>query len=220
MSDSDAFTNAIKKVPAKIDLKTEPVALKQEHMDILDTIKALYDNVSKRYSVYYSLLISKKMWLIYLFITTLLSVGTTFLVINTSSKESAHRAMMAAIDMNHQDPVGQYLPCRAEIPKDRKGYKTKVKAMEYDAKKILYLKSVLADYIDGEFCIEQYHSQKTERLLYAAVCRFAGAKDLEVYDIHMNDGKVAEVTRRYKNTKNKKMDDPELVWKVEKPVKD
>lgn len=68
---------------------------------------------------------------------------------------------------------------------DRKGYKTKVNAMEYDAKKILYLESVLADYIDGEFCIEQCHSPKTERLVYAAVCRFAGAKDLEVYNIHM-----------------------------------
>ena len=216
----DAFSNAIKKVPTKIDVKTEPIALKQEYVDILDTIKALYDNISKRHSVYYSLLSSKKMWLIYLFITALLSVGTTFLVMNTSSKEWAHRAMIAAIDMNHQDPVGQYLTCRAEMPKDRKGYKAKVNAMEYDAKKILYLETILADYIDGEFCIEQYHSQKTERLVYAAVCRFTGAKDLEVYNIHMKDGKVVEVTRRYKNTKKKRKDDPEFVWKEVKPVKD
>jgi hypothetical protein len=44
------------------------------------------------------------------------------------------------------------------MPKDRKGYKAKVKAMEYDAKKILYLETILADYIDGGFCIEQYQS--------------------------------------------------------------
>lgn len=216
----DAFSDAIKKVPTKIDVKTEPVALKQEHVDILDKIKAQYDNISKRHSVYYSLLSSKKMWLLYLFIMALLSVGTTFLVISTSSKEWAHRALVAAIDMNHQDPIAQYLTCRAEMPKDRKGYKAKVKAMEYDAKKILYLESVLADYIDGEFCVEQYHSQKTERLVYAAVCRFAGSKDLEVYNIHMKNGKVIEVTRRYKNTKKKRKDDPEFVWKVEKSVKD
>lgn len=214
----DAFSDAIKKVPTKIDVKTEPVALKQEHVDILDKIKAQYDNISKRHSVYYSLLSSKKMWLIYLFITALLSVGTTFLVMNTSSKEWAHRAMIAAIDMNHQDPVGQYLTCRAEMPKDRKGYKAKVKAMEYDAKKILYLESVLADFIDGEFCVEQYHSQKTERLVYAAVCRFAGSKDLEVYNIHMKNGKVIEVTRRYKNTKKTKKDDPEFVWEKVKSI--
>lgn len=213
----DAFSEAIKKVPTKIDIMTEPVALKQEHVDILDTIKALYDNISKSHSVYYSLLSSKKMWFLYLFITALLSVGTTFLVMNTSSKEWAHRALVAAIDMNHQDPIAQYLTCRAEMPKDRKGYKAKVKAMEYDAKKILYLESILADYIDGEFCIEQYHSQQTELLVYAAVCHLAGSKDLEVYNIHMKDGKVVEVTRRYKNTKKKKKDDPEFVWKEVKP---
>ena len=216
----DAFSNAIKKVPTKIDVKTDTIALKQEYVDILDTIKALYDNISKRHSVYYSLLSSKKMWFLYLFITALLSVGTTFLVMNTSSKEWAHRALVAAIDMNHKDPIAQYLTCRAEMPKDRKGYKAKVNAMEYDAKKILYLETILADYIDGEFCIEQYHSQKTERLVYAAVCRFTGAKDLEVYNIHMKDGKVVEVTRRYKNTKKKRKDDPEFVWKEVKPVKD
>ena len=213
----DAFSDAIKKVPTKIDVKIEPVALKQEHVDMLDTIKGLYDSISKRHSVYYYLLSSKKMWLLYLFITALLSVGTTFLVMNTSSKEWAHRALVAAIDMNHQDPISQYLTCRAEMSKDRKGYKAKVKAMEYDAKKILYLESILAGYIDGEFCIEQYHSQKTERLVYAAVCRFAGSKDLEVYNIHMKDGKVAEVTRRYKNSKKKKKDDPEFVWKEVRP---
>lgn len=214
----DAFSDAIKKVPTKIDVKTEPVALKQEHVDILDKIKAQYDNISKRHSVYYSLLSSKKMWLLYLFIMALLSVGTTFLVTSTSSKEWAHRALVAAIDMNHQDPIAQYLTCRAEMPKDRKGYKAKVKAMEYDAKKILYLESVLADYIDGEFCVEQYHSQKTERLVYAAFCRFAGSKDLEVYNIHMKNGKVIEVTRRYKNTKKTKKDDPEFVWEKVKSI--
>ena len=103
------------------------------------------------------------------------------------------------------------------MPKDRKGYKAKVKAMEYGAKKILYLETILADYIDGEFCIEQYHSQKTERLVYAAVCRFAGSNDIQVYNIHMEDSKVIEVTRRYKNTKNKRKDDPEFVWKVVNP---
>ena len=213
----DAFSDAIKKVPTKIDVKIEPVALKQEHVDMLDTIKGLYDSISKRHSVYYYLLSSKKMWFLYLFITALLSVGTTFLVMNTSSKEWAHRALVAAIDMNHQDPIAQYLTCRAEMPKDRKGYKAKVKAMEYNAKKILYLESILAGYIDGEFCIEQYHSQKTERLVYAALCRFSGSKGLEVYNIHMKDGKVAEVTRRYKNSKKKKKDDPEFVWKEVKP---
>lgn len=178
------ITYAIKRVPTRIDVKTEPVALKQEHVDVLDTIKVLYDNISKRHSVYYYLLISKKMWLLYLFITALLSVGTTFLVMNTSSKEWAH------------------------------------KAMEYDAKKILYLETILADYIDGEFCIEQYHSQQTEHLVYAAVCRFAGSKDLEVYNIHMKDGKVVEVTRRYKDPKKKKKDDPEFVWNEVKPIMD
>ncbi|MBO5108083.1 MAG: hypothetical protein J6B97_06590 [Bacteroidales bacterium] len=216
----DAFSDAIKKVPTKIEVKTEPVTLKQDHMDILDNIKALYDNISKRHSVYCYLLGSKKMWFLYLFITAALSVGTTFLIMNTSSKEWAHRALIAAIDMNHQDPIGQYLTCRTEMPKDRKGYKAKVKAMEYDAKKILYLEDILADYIDGEFCIEQYHLQQTEHLVYATFCRFAGSKDIQVYNIHMKDGKVIEVTRRYKNIKKKKTDDPEFGWKVVKPIID
>lgn len=215
-----AFSEAIKRVPTKIDVKTEPVVLKQEHVDILDKIKVLFDKADQRFSIYCHLLISKKMWFLYLFLTAAMSVGATILIMNDSSEEWAHRALVAAIDMNHQDPIAQYLTCRAEMPKDRKGYKAKVKTMEYDAKKILYLESILADYIDGEFCIEQYHSQKTERLVYAAVCRFAGSKDLEVYNIHMKDGKVVEVTRRYKNTKKKKKDDPEFVWKEVKPIID
>lgn len=84
----------------------------------------------------------------------------------------------------------------------------------------LYLESILADYIYGEFCIEQYHSQQTELLVYAAVCHLAGSKDLEVYNIHMKDGKVVEVTRRYKDPKKKKKDDPEFVWKEVKPIMD
>lgn len=216
----DAFSDAIKKVPTKIDVKTAPVTLKQEHLDILDNITALYDNISKRQSVYCHLISSKRIWFLYLFITAALSVGTTFLVMNASSKEWAHRVLIAAIDMNHQDPIDQYLTCRAEMPKDRKGYKAKVKAMEYDAKKILYLEDILADYIDGEFCIEQYHSQQTEYLVYATVCRFAGSKDIQVYNIHMKDNKVIEVTRRYKNTQKKKKDDPEFVWRVVKPIMD
>jgi len=34
----------------------------------------------------------------------------------------------------------------------------------------------------------------------------------------MEDGKVVEVSRRYKNTKKKRKDDPEFVWKEVKPI--
>lgn len=83
---------------------------------------------------------------------TLLRKAKTFnnrvVSVNVDSRK-VNNVGFAAIDMNHQDPIAQYLTCRAEMSKDRKGYKTKVKAIEYDAKKILYLESILADYIDG-----------------------------------------------------------------------
>jgi hypothetical protein len=36
----------------------------------------------------------------------------------------------------------------------------------------------------------------------------------------MEDGKVVEVTRHYKNTKKKKKDDLGFVWKEVKPIMD
>jgi len=213
----DAFNKAIKGVPTEITVKNEPVTLDQKDRETLDEFNSQLEKRNQRFSKFCRIISDKKIWFLYIFLTAALSAGTTFLVMKDSTKEWAHRALVAAIDMNHQNPIGQYLTCRAEMSKDRKGYKSTVMAMEYDAKKILYLETILADYIDGEFCIEQYQSQQTEHLVYAAVCRFAGSNDIQVYNIHMEDSKVIEVTRRYKNTKNKRKDDPEFVWKVVNP---
>ena len=216
----DAFNKAIKTVPTEVHIKNEPVSLAQKDRDSLDELTFQLEKRNKRFSEFCRVISYKKIWFLFLFLMTLLSVSTTILVMNRSSKEWAHRILVAAIDMNYPDPIGQYLTCRAEMPHNRKEFKQKVKAMEYDAKKILYLESILADYITGEFSVEQYESRKTDLLEYAVICRFAGVKDTQVFNIHIKDDKVVEVLRRYENTKKKKKDDPEFVWKEVKLIRD
>lgn len=123
LDEIDGLKTKVKDLESKISEQNKTISEFIKPEDLEQKIKTLYDNISKHHSVYCYLLSSKKMWFLYLFITAVLSVGTTFLVMNTSSKEWAHRALIAAIDMNHQDPIDQYLTCRTEIPKDRKGYK-------------------------------------------------------------------------------------------------
>ena len=211
-SSDEAFNKAIRGVPTEVKVKNDPVCLAQEDRDMLDGLKSQLDKRNRRFSVFSQMISGNKIWFLYLILTAAFSIGITILVMKNSVNEWAHRAMIAAIDMNDENPIGVYLTCRAEMPEDRKSYKERVRSMEHYAGKILYLESILSEYIGGEFCVKQYESRKTDCIEYAAICHFTGSKEVHVYNIRVKNEEVEEVTRRCKNDKKKKKDDPEFVW--------
>ena len=156
----EAFNKAIRGVPTEVKVKNDPVCLAQEDRDMLDGLKSQLDKRNRRFSVFSQIISGNKIWFLYLILTAAFSIGITILVMKNSVNEWAHRAMIAAIDMNDENPIGVYLTCRAEMPGDRKRYKDKVKSMERRAEKILYLESLLTDYVNGEYKVTEYDARE------------------------------------------------------------
>lgn len=201
---------AVGKIPKKIETETK---LCDEHKSFLDDLMAQYRVLDHRFLVLCELIKSKKMWFLYLFLTVIVSVGTTVLVMKHTTNEWAHRALMAAIDMNHESPIDEYLTCRAEMPQNRKHFKNKIKSMEYDAAKTLYLESILKDYIKGDFSIINYDSKTEGHHIYLVMCNYSGSNQEHVFQIHLDKGEVSKVEEYITNPKKRGKNDPEYVWK-------
>ena len=112
----EAFNKAIRGVPTEVKVKNDPVCLAQEDRDMLDSLKSQLDKRNQRFSVFSQIISGNKIWFLYLILTAVLSIGITILIMKNSVNEWAHRAMIAAIDMNEENPIGIYLTCRAEMP--------------------------------------------------------------------------------------------------------
>ncbi len=208
----EAFNKAIKGVPTEFKVKNDPVCLAQEDRDMLDGLKSQLKKRNQRFSKFCQIVSGKKIWFLYLFLTSALAVGITTLVMKNSVNEWAHRAMIAAIDMNDENPIGVYLTCRAEMPGDRKRYRDKVKSMEHCAEKIQYLESLLTDYVNGEYKVTEYDAREEKgSILYLAICKYAGTDEEHILKLTLTDGVVVRVEERRKNI-NKKKGDPEFRW--------
>lgn len=212
----EAFNKAIRGVPTEVKVKNDPVCLAQEDRDMLDGLKSQLKKRNQRFSKFCQIVSGKKIWFLYLFLTSALAVGITTLVMKNSVNEWAHRAMIAAIDMNDENPIGVYLTCRAEMPGDRKRYRDKVKSMEHCAEKIHYLESLLTDYVNGEYKVTEYDAREEKgSILYLALCKYAGSDKEHVFMLTITDGNLANVSERRENV-NKKKGDPDFKWvKVE-----
>lgn len=208
----EAFNKAIKGVPTEFKVKNDPVCLAQEDRDMLDGLKSQLKKRNQRFSKFCQIVSGKKIWFLYLFLTSALAVGITTLVMKNSVNEWAHRAMIAAIDMNDENPIGVYLTCRAEMPGDRKRYRDKVKSMEHCAEKIQYIESLLTDYVNGEYKVTEYDAREEKgSILYLALCKYAGSDEEHILKLTLTDGVVVRVEERRKNI-NKKKGDPEFRW--------
>ena len=206
----EAFNKAIKGVPTEFKVKNDPVCLAQEDRDMLDGLKSQLKKRNQRFSKFCQIVSAKKIWFLYLFLTSALAVGITTLVMKNSVNEWAHRAMIAAIDMNDENPIGVYLTCRAEMPGDRKRYRDKVKSMEHCAEKIQYLESLLTDYVNGEYKVTEYDAREEKgSILYLAICKYAGFDKEHVFMLTITDGNLANVSERRENV-NKKKGDPDF----------
>lgn len=215
----EAFNKAIRGVPTEVKVKNDPVCLAQEDRDMLDGLKSQLDKRNRRFSLFSQIISGNKIWFLYLILTAVFSIGITILVMKNSVNEWAHRAMIAAIDMNDENPIGVYLTCRAEMPGDRKRYKDKVKSMERRAEKILYLESLLTDYVNGEYKVTEYDAREEKgSILYLAICKYAGSDEEHIFKLTLTDGVVVRVEERRKNV-NKKKGDPEFKWVQMAPVR-
>lgn len=174
-----ATREEINKYQAKLDRATDainkgvtvtvlPVELSEEHVGLLNNIKSGYDIRNQRWERLCKAMANSGKLKIYLtaIISALISAGIMLLVFCNSHYVWGHRMLVAAIDMNHENPIGQYLTCMAEMPKNPKGFKGTIKAMERQAEKTLFLESVLKDYIEEEFLVEKYEARKTDYLEY------------------------------------------------------
>ena len=206
---------AVGKIPKKIETETK---LCDEHKSFLDDLMAQYRVLDHRFLVLCELIKSKKMWFLYLFLTVIVSVGTTVLVMKHTTNEWAHRALMAAIDMNHENPIEEYLNCLSEMPLNRKSYKATIKSMEYEAERTLYLESLLKGYINGEFFITDYDSRTEEHLMYLVACRYSGSDYEHFFKLYLKDGELVKVEERIANSNTKKKAEPNFVWREIKSI--
>ena len=207
----DDATDVIKK---GVTIRTLPVHLSEEHVNLLDDVKSSYDIHNQRWERFCKAVANTGKLKVYLtaLISVLLSVGIMLLAFSESHYVWAHRALVAAIDMNHENPIGQYLTCMAEMSKDSKGYKETIRTMERQAEKTLFLESVLKDYIEVEFLVEKYEARESDYLEYAVVCRYTGSAEVHVYNVFLNGEEVAMVTKRCPVSSKKKGDKTEYKW--------
>ena len=206
---------AVGKIPNKIEAEAK---LSEEHKTFLDKLMAQYQIIDCRFLVLSKLLISKRMWFLYLLLTAIVSVGITILATKSSTNEWAHRALIAAIDMNHENPIGEYLNCLSEMPLDRKSYKETIKSMEHKAEKTLYLESLLKEYINGEFYVTDYDSRTEDYLMYLAACKYSGSDHEHIFKLYLENKELIKVEERIANSNTKKKTEPDFVWKEVKPI--
>lgn len=215
----EAFNKAIKGVPTEITVKNEPVTLDQEDRNTLNELNSQLDKHNHRFSKFCRIISDKKIWFFYFFLTAAMSIGGTMLVMKDSVQAWAHRALVAAIDMNDVNPIDVYLTCRTEMPDNRKHYKDKIRPMEYDAIRILFLESILSEYINGEFKVVEYDAREQNgSLQYLAACQYSGSDEEYIFKLTLTDGKVVKVEERRKNVKKKNKVGPDFIW-VEKKTK-
>ena len=84
----DAFNKAIKTVPTEVHIKNDPVSLAQKDRDTLDELNTQLEKRNKRFSQFCWVISDKKIWFLFLFLMTSLSVGTTILIMKDSAAET------------------------------------------------------------------------------------------------------------------------------------
>lgn len=216
----EKLNSATSVIDKGVTVMVMPVELSEEHVILLNEIKSGYDIRNHRWERLCKAVASTGKLKVYLIalISVLLSVGIMLLAFSESHYVWAHRALVAAIDMNHENPIGQYLTCMAEMSKDSKGYKETIRTMERQAEKTLFLESVLKDYIEVEFLVEKYEARESDYLEYAVVCRYIGSAEVHVYNVFLNGEEVAMVTKRCPVSSKKKGDKTEYKWEEVSPI--
>lgn len=205
----EAFNKAIKGVPTEIKVKTEPVCLAQEDRDMLNSLKSQLEKKNQRFSKFCQIISDKKIWFFYFFLTAVMSIEGTVLVMKDSAQAWAHRAIVAAEKTHNEDPSAEYSKAFIDMQgnrENRKATKKRIEGMEYEAKYIKRLERILSNYTEEEVEVREYKYRiKSERMLYL-VCYHPSSAQKVNYRLHTTqEGDVTKVERETK-TKSK------VVW--------
>ena len=205
----EAFTKAIKGVPTEIKVKTEPVCLAQEDRDMLNSLKCQLEKKNQRFSKFCQIISDKKIWFFYFFLTAVMSIEGTVLVMKDSAQAWAHRAIVAAEKTHNEDPSAEYSKAFIDMQgnrENRKATKKRIEGMEYEAKYIKGLERILSNYTEEEVEVREYKYRiKSERMVYL-VCNHPSSAQKVNYRLHTTqEGDVTKVERETK-TKSK------VVW--------
>ena len=193
----DAFNKAIKTVPTEVHIKNDPVSLEQKDRDTLDELNFQLEKRNKRFSEFCRVISYKKIWFLFLFLITSLSVGTTFLIMNDSAAEWAHRALVAAEESHMENPLDEYSKAFVEMRsgwKSRKDCKERIKGMESEADRIKDIENILADYTEEELEVRKYKISIKAEQMARLVCYHSSTDQMVNYRIHTTtEGVVTKV---------------------------
>ena len=193
----EAFNKAIKSVPTEVQVKNEPVGLAQKDLDTLDELNFQIEKHNKRFSQFCRVISYKKIWFLFLFLITSLSVGTTFLIMKDSAAEWAHRALVAAEESHMENPLDEYSKAFVEMRsgwKARKDCKDRIKGMESEADRIKDIENILADYTEEELEVRKYKISIKAEQMARLVCYHPSTDQMVNYRIHTTtEGVVTKV---------------------------
>lgn len=82
----EAFNKAIKDVPTTVKVKNDPVCLAQEDRDMLHSLKFQLEKKNQRFSMFCQIISDKKIWFFYFFLTVVMSIEGTVLVMKNSEQ--------------------------------------------------------------------------------------------------------------------------------------
>ena len=193
----DAFNKAIKTVPTEVHIKNDPVSLEQKDRDTLDELNTQLEKRNKRFSEFCRVISYKKIWFLFLFQITSLSVGTTILIMKDSAAEWAHRALVAAEESHMENPLDEYSKAFVEMRegwKSRKDCKDRIKGMESEADRIKDIEKILADYTEEELEVRKYKISIKVEQMARLVCYHPSTDQMVNYRIHTTpEGIVTKV---------------------------
>ena len=193
----DKFNKAIKAVPTEVQVKNEPVCLAQKDRDSLDELNFQLEKRNKRFSEFCRVISYKKIWFLCLFLITSLSVGTTFLIMNDSAAEWAHRALVAAEKSHMENPLDEYSKAFVDMRegwKFRKDCKDRIKGMESEADRIKDIEKILADYTEEELEVRKYKISIKAEQMARLVCYHPSTDQMVNYRIYTTtEGIVTKV---------------------------
>jgi hypothetical protein len=116
----EAFNKAIKYVPTIVKVKNDPVCLAQEDRDMLHSLKSQLEKKNQRFSMFCQIISDKKIWFFYFFLTVVMSIEGTVLVMKNSEQAWAHRALVAAEKIHNEDPSAEYFKAFIDMRSNRK----------------------------------------------------------------------------------------------------
>ena len=209
----EKLNSATSVIDKGVTVMVMPVELSEEHVILLNEIKSGYDIRNQRWERLCKAVASTGKLKVYLIaiISVLLTIGVMLLAFRESHYVWAHRALVAAEQAHHEDPVAEYSKCFIGMQEDWRQYRQIVKGMEANAKLIMSTESILSKYIEEPFevrgCEERVHGGPV-----LVNCHLSSNDTQVMYRMHLDANRIVTKVEKEKKTKSK------VVWEEVKPM--